>query len=108
MDKEIMEDIIGWFEGDTIRFIHQVMIDDTLEPEYSAVTCSNKIIRLIQVEEEYSEKYKSIESFLDDLGYSEKDIMRFMASREKEMKYYVGKMYTLENGQVSIEENENI
>ena len=105
MDKEIIEDIIYWFEDDTRKFIDQVMSDNILDPEYSAVTCVNRIIRLIQSYEGYKEKYKSIEQYLDDLGYSEEDIDIFMTSREKEMKYYYGKMYTLKDGEVYIEEN---
>lgn len=47
MKEDVMKDIINWFEGDTIRLIDRVMSDDLLEPEYSAITCSNRIIRLI-------------------------------------------------------------
>lgn len=96
MREEIINDIIHWFEGDTIAFIDKVMSDDILNPEYSAITCSNRIIRLIQIENETEKKYETIEEYLKTTGYSEKDIKIFMESREKEMEYYQGEIYKLD------------
>lgn len=96
MKEDVMKDIIYWFEGDTIKFIDRVISDDILTLEYSAVTCSNRIIRLIQIENEFEEKYKTIEEYLSSIGYSKKDIEIFMKSREKEMANYQGKIYKLD------------
>lgn len=90
-----IENIIQWFEGDTIKFIDDVLSNNQTHPEYSAVTCSNRIIILIKVNKEYSEKYKSIEEFLADIGYDEKCINIFMIRKNKESKYYHGEILTL-------------
>ncbi len=96
MKEDVMKDIIHWFEGDTIKFIDRVISDDLLEPEYSAITCSNRIIRLIQIENEFEKKYKTIEEYLSSIGYSKNDIEIFMKSREKEMTNYQGEIYKLD------------
>lgn len=96
MNNDVIKDIIHWFEGDTIKFIDRVMSDDLLEPEYSAVTCSNRIIRIIQVKNNTERKYETIEEYLSSIGYSEKDINIFMRSREKEIEGYQGEIYKLD------------
>lgn len=96
MNDDVIKDIIQWFEGDTIKFIDRVMSDDLLEPEYSAVTCSNRIIRIIQVKNNTERKYETIEEYLSSIGYSEKDINIFMRSREKELEDYEGYIYKLD------------
>ena len=96
MKEDVMKDIIHWFEGDTIKFIDRVISDDLLEPEYSAITCSNRIIRLIQIENEFRKKYKTIEEYLSSIGYSKNDIEIFMKSREKEIANYQGEIYKLD------------
>lgn len=95
MNNDIMKDIIHWFEGDTIKLINQVISDDIVNPEYSAITCSNRIIRLIQIEKEIGSKYKTIEQYLSAIGYSKEDIKIFMKSRENEIKYYQGEIYKI-------------
>lgn len=97
MNNEIMKDIIHWFEGDTIKFIDRVISDNIVTPEYSAITCSNRIIRLIQIENEFEKKYKTIEEYLSSIGYSKKDIEIFMKSREREMANYQGEIYKLDS-----------
>ena len=95
MNDDIIKDIIHWFEGDTIKFIDRVISDDVLVPEYSAVTCSNRIIRLIQIENKTEKKYETIGQYLSAIGYSENDIKIFMKSREKEIEGYQGEIYKL-------------
>jgi hypothetical protein len=107
MSKELIRDIINWFEGDTIKFVDRVMSDDKTNPEYSAVTCGNRIITLIMVKEGYSNKYKAIKDYLLDSGYGKEDINIFMESREKEKQYYYGEIYSLKNGEILIEQNEH-
>lgn len=95
MNNDIMKDIIHWFEGDTIKLIDQVISDDIVNPEYSAITCSNRIIRLIQIEKEIGNRYETIEQYLSAIGYSKEDIKIFMKIRENEMKYYQGEIYKI-------------
>lgn len=95
MREKIFEDIIDWFEGDTIQFIDKVLSDDILNPEYSAITCSNRITRLIQLENGIKKRYETIEDYLSFSGYSKEDIKIFMTKREKESKYYEGEIYEL-------------
>lgn len=90
MYNEDIEKIIYWFEGDTIKLIDKVIDDDILDPEYSAVICNNKIVTLIRVKEDYRRKYKSVEKYLEDIGYCEEDIKKFIESRNKEDKEYGG------------------
>lgn len=92
--KEI-EYIIYCFEFDTDEFIRKVLFDDKNDPEYSAVTCNNRIITLIKVKEEYREKYKTVEQYLEDNWYTEEEIKCFIESRDKEKEYYQGEILTL-------------
>lgn len=96
MNNDVIKDIIHWFEGDTIKLIDKVMSDDLLKPEYSAVTCSNRIIRLIQIENSIEKRYETIEEYLSSIGYSQKDINIFMKSREGEIEDYQGEIYKLD------------
>lgn len=89
--KEI-EYIIKCFEWDTNRFIDLVLNDNLDDPEYSAVTCCNRIITLIKVKEVYKEEFKSIENYLEDIGYNKEDIKIFIESRDKESEYYHGEI----------------
>lgn len=96
MKQNISNDIIDWFESDTISFIDKVLADDKDNPEYSAVTCNNRIIALIRLERNKGEKYKSVEEYLYKIGYSEKDIQNFISKKNKEITYYQGEIYALE------------
>lgn len=87
--KEI-EKILYWFEGDIIKLIDKVLSDNMEEPEYSAVTCNNKIVTLIKAKEDYKEKYKSVEEYLEDIGYCEEDIKKFIGNRTRENKEFGG------------------
>lgn len=95
MYNEDILKIIEWFEWDVIKLIDNVLANDESDPHYSAVTCNNKIITLIKVKKDYSEKYKSVENYLDDSGYCKQDIKAFIEIRNAENKEYGNEILTL-------------
>lgn len=85
MNKDAINDIINWFEADTIAFIDKVLADDKINPEYSAITCNNRIIRLIQLEKNINKKCKSVEEYLYNIGYNEEDIKNFLLKKIRKL-----------------------
>ena len=70
-----MEAIEEWFCYDTIILLDCVLTDDPMDPEYSANTAYSRLKEVVNFHKlYYRKKYRDVEDYLLQNGYSEKDV----------------------------------
>ena len=88
--EECIQLISRWFLSDTVEFLDLVLKDDTVDPNYSAITALNRLYIYIQYkrQEDGTFQCQNVSSFMSEMGYSETDLILFGNKVRKEKDVY--------------------
>lgn len=96
--EECIQLISRWFLSDTVEFLDLVLKDDTVDPNYSAITALNRLYIYIQYkrQEDGTFQCQNVSSFMSEMGYSETDLILFGNKVRKEKDVYWADVYDTE------------
>lgn len=103
MKSKEIDEIIWWVEGHIIKDIDATMSNIISNTKYPAILCNEKIITLIRLNKK--KRYRCVEEYLNDCGYSEEDIDIFIKKFDMEKERY---NYHISNLQEEYIENKEV
>lgn len=95
---QLIDILIDWYLSDTIQLLDNVLTDNLVDPGYSAITTRNRLIYYIQYKQQIDPDFRvrTVNEFLINSGYDNKDIIAFEKSCKEEAHYYHGIQETLD------------
>lgn len=78
-----------WFCSDSISLLDDVLSDNPMDPQYSAITAYNRLELYVEFRHLYfNSTIKTVEELLLSCGYSEEDVKLFNIKCVKEAPLY--------------------
>lgn len=95
INLEKLEYLINDMEPKLCEMIGNVLSDSETDPEFSAVTTTNRIKCYIEVMNDLGKKlpYGTVKEFFDFNFFTDEEYDKFECSRKKESEYYIGVQY---------------
>lgn len=98
MEQDFLEKLkylMTYFEYYIDDLVQDVVDDDALDPEYSAVTAENLIKCYISVAKEFgfALPYSDVASYFQSCDYTSEEYQTFVDRKKKESDYYIGRQF---------------
>lgn len=85
--QECVKRVFKLFSYNASSLLDCILVDDSDDPQFSANTTYAMFCDVILFERYcYGTKYKSVDDYLKDIGYSSEDILLFAQRRAEEIK----------------------